>query len=57
MGDFAPTDQDIAVKNELTAAIDKQLTAFDTMLDAEVSKFNSDFNALKLNYLFVEEGE
>ena len=55
MGDFGPTEQDIAVKNELTAAINKQLTAFDTMLDAEVAQFNSDFNALKLDYLFVED--
>jgi hypothetical protein len=55
MGDFGPTDQDIAVKNELSAAIKKQLEAFDTMLDAEVAQFNADFNNLKLNYLFVED--
>lgn len=55
MGDFGPTDQDIAVKNELTAAINTQLEAFDTMLDAEVTKFNDEFNSLKLNYLFVED--
>ena len=55
MGDFGPTEQDIAVKNELTAAINTQLNAFDTMLDAEVSKFNDEFNSLKLDYLFVEE--
>ncbi|GGG13341.1 hypothetical protein GCM10011344_12520 [Dokdonia pacifica] len=55
MGDFGPTDQDIAVKNELSAAITKQLEAFDTMLDAEVAQFNTDFNNLKLNYLFVED--
>lgn len=58
MGDFGPTDQDIAVKNELTAAINTQLDAFDTMLDAEVAQFNNEFNGLKLDYLFVEgEGE
>ena len=55
MGDFGPTAQDIAVKNELAAAIKKQLDAFDTMLDAEVAQFNSEFNGLKLDYLFVEE--
>ena len=57
MGDFGPTDQDVAVKNELTAAINTQLDAFDTMLDAEVTKFNDEFNSLKLNYLFVEDAK
>lgn len=57
MGDFGPTDQDVAVKNELTAAINTQLNAFDTMLDAEVSKFNEEFNSLKLDYLFVEDAK
>lgn len=55
MGDFGPTEQDVAVKNELTAAIEKQLSSFDTMLDAEVAQFNSEFNALNLDYLFVED--
>ncbi len=54
MGDFGPTDQDIAVKNQLTAEINTQLDAFDKMLDAEVAQFNSEFNNLNLNYLFVE---
>lgn len=57
MGDFGPTDQDVAVKNELTAEINKQLTAFDAMLDAEVAQFNAAFNQLNLQYLFVESGE
>jgi len=55
MGDFAPTDQDVAVKNELTAKIEKQLTAFNTILKDEVRAFNTAFNAKKLNYLFVED--
>jgi len=54
MGDFGPTDQDVEVKNELTAAIKKQLTAFDKMLDDEVAQFNADFNRLNLQYLFVD---
>ena len=54
MGDFGPTDQDIEVKNELSAAIKKQLTAFDKMLDDEVAQFNADFNRLNLEYLFVD---
>jgi len=54
MGDFGPTDQDVAVKNELVAAINKELTSFDKMLDDEVAQFNNEFNGLNLNYLFVE---
>ena len=55
MGDFAPTDQDVAVKNELTAKIEKQLTAFNAILNDEVKAFNAAFNAKQLNYLFVED--
>ena len=52
---FPPTDQDIAVKNELTAQINEQLTAFDAVVDKELKEFNAAFNELKLNYLFIEE--
>lgn len=55
MGDFAPTAQDIAVKNELTAKIEKQLSAFNTILSDEVKLFNEAFNNKQLNYLFVED--
>ena len=55
MGDFAPTEQDIAVKNELTGKIEKQLSAFNTILNDEVKAFNAAFNAKQLNYLFVED--
>ena len=53
--DFPPTQQDIAVKEELTTEVNKQLASFDTMLDKEVDEFNKDFNTLNLNYLFIEE--
>jgi photosystem II stability/assembly factor-like uncharacterized protein len=53
--DFPPTDQDIAVKNELTGKINEQLKAFDAVLDKELKEFNTAFNELKLNYLFVEK--
>ncbi|MDT0557810.1 glycosyl hydrolase [Ichthyenterobacterium sp. W332] len=55
MGDFAPTDQDIAVKNELTSKINAQLKAFDALVDKEISEFNKAFNTKQLNYLFVED--
>ena len=55
LDDFPPTDQDIAVKNELTAKINKELEIFDAVLSSELQEFNAAFNELKLNYLFVEE--
>jgi len=55
MGDFAPTDQDIAVKNELTQKINEQLEAFDKLITDEISAFNTEFNNKNLNYLFVED--
>jgi photosystem II stability/assembly factor-like uncharacterized protein len=54
MDDFPPTDQDILVKNELTAEINKELGTFDTLVDTEIKAFNEAFNTLKLNYLFLE---
>ncbi len=55
MGDFAPTAQDIAVKKQLTKEIDTQLTAFNALINGEISAFNKAFNAKQLNYLFVED--
>ena len=55
IGDFGPTAQDIKVKNELTKQIDEQLKAFDTLISEEINNFNKEFNALQLNYLFVED--
>ncbi|MDC8002533.1 glycosyl hydrolase [Aureisphaera galaxeae] len=55
MGDFPPTEQDIAVKNELTQKINIELVKFDNLVSKEVAAFNTAFNALNLNYLFIEE--
>jgi photosystem II stability/assembly factor-like uncharacterized protein len=52
--DFPPTEQDIAVKNELTAKINEQLSTFDALISTEIEAFNEEFNQLKLNYLFIE---
>ncbi|WP_108869411.1 WD40/YVTN/BNR-like repeat-containing protein [Aquimarina aquimarini] len=54
MGDFGPTEQDIAVKNELTKMINEQLTLLDTLISKEIKSFNTEFNTLQLNYLFVD---
>lgn len=55
MGDFGPTEQDIAVKNELTKKIEDQLILFDKLISSEIKIFNTEFNTLQLNYLFVEK--
>ncbi|MGB3591489.1 MAG: glycosyl hydrolase [Nonlabens sp.] len=55
IGDFKPTIQSIEVKNELTAAIDKELIKFNQVLDEDIKKFNQQFNALKLDYLMMEK--
>ncbi|WP_420603336.1 VPS10 domain-containing protein [Flagellimonas sp.] len=52
--DFPPTEQDIAVKNELSGKIKSQLEAFDALVDKEIKEFNAKFNALNLEYLFIE---
>lgn len=53
--DFPPTEQDIAVKNELTSEINAELKIFDEVNSKELQEFNNAFNELELNYLFVEE--
>jgi len=55
MGDFGPTSQDTAVKNELTAQINEELDKFNLVLDTDIKEFNQKFNALKLDYLVIEK--
>ena len=55
LDDFPPTEQDIAVKNEMTNKINTQLAEFDTLVDEEMKAFNAEFNALGLEYLSIEE--
>jgi hypothetical protein len=55
MDDFPPTQQDVAVKNELTQQVNAELMKFDTLISQEISEFNRQFNAKNLNYLFIEE--
>ena len=53
--DFPPTEQDIAVKNELSSKIKTQLIAFDALIEKEMKEFNTEFNGLGLDYLSIEE--
>ncbi|SKB52486.1 WD40/YVTN/BNR-like repeat-containing protein [Maribacter arcticus] len=55
--DFPPTEQDIEVKNELTAKINKELKIFDNVISSELLEFNAAFNTLELNYLFIDDSK
>ena len=55
MDDFPPTTQDIAVKNELTKAITKELDTLEALISGEIKTFNQEFNKKQLNYLFIEQ--
>ncbi len=55
MDDFPPTQQDIAVKNELTQQVNAELVKFDTLVSEEIKAFNDAFNNKQLNYLIVED--
>ncbi|WP_291965376.1 WD40/YVTN/BNR-like repeat-containing protein [Maribacter sp.] len=57
IGDFPPTEQDIAVKNELTAKINKELQIFNEVISSELKEFNKEFNELNLNYLFIDDSK
>jgi hypothetical protein len=39
-GDYRPTDQSVAVKDELTAQINAQIAAFNTVLERDIVEFN-----------------
>ena len=51
INDFPPTAQDKVVSEQLTKAIDKELAAYDRLMEEEVKAFNTAFKALKLDYL------
>jgi len=54
MDDFPPTQQDIAVKNELSQAIEGELNKLNGLIDDEIKAFNVAFRNMSLDYLFVE---
>ncbi|AXT18499.1 glycosyl hydrolase [Flavobacteriaceae bacterium AU392] len=54
-GDFAPTAQDIAVKNELSGKIKQELDKFNELVDNEIKAFNASFNTKNLNFLSLED--
>jgi len=52
--DFGPTEQDRAVQQELTAAIEAQLKEFNTLVDQEIATFNQAFNEKQLKFLQLD---
>ena len=51
MNDFPPTNQDIAVRDELTQAIEIQIERYETLINEDIRAFNGAFKALSLDYL------
>jgi len=49
--DFPPTNQDLAVKEELTAAVEVAMERYQQLIDSDVASFNEDFKKEKRNYL------
>jgi photosystem II stability/assembly factor-like uncharacterized protein len=54
LDDFGPTEQDRAVQQELTAAIEGQLNTFNTLVDQEIATFNQAFNEKQLKFLQLD---
>ena len=52
--DFPPTSQDIAVKEELTAAVVMAMEQYQKVIDSDVATFNEVFKKEKRNYLSTE---
>ena len=52
--DFPPTSQDIAVKEELTAAVLMAMEQYQKVIDSDVATFNEVFKKEKRNYLSTE---
>ncbi len=55
LDDFPPTEQDEAVRIELTEKVEAALEIFNKTLKEDVDAFNAEFNSRGLKFLFVEE--
>ena len=49
--DFPPTNQDLAVKEELTAAVEVAMERYQQLIDSDVASFNEVFKKEKRTYL------
>ncbi len=52
--DFPPTNQDLAVKEELTAAVEVAMERYQQLIDSDVASFNEVFKKEKRNYLSTD---
>ena len=52
--DFPPTNQDLAVKEELTGAVVMAMEQYQKIIDSDVASFNEVFKKEKRNYLSTE---
>ncbi|MDH3246017.1 MAG: hypothetical protein OEM26_15460, partial [Saprospiraceae bacterium] len=53
-GEYPPTQQSMALKNELSEQIDAQLGQLDKILSEDIPSFNADYKALGLDILNLE---
>ena len=49
--DFPPTNQDLEVKEELTAAVEVSMERYQQLIESDVASFNEVFKKEKRNYL------
>lgn len=56
-GEYPPTQQSMALKNELSDQIDGQLGHLDKILSEDIPSFNADYKALGLDILKLESEE
>jgi photosystem II stability/assembly factor-like uncharacterized protein len=54
-GDYPPTDQAVAVKEELSAKIDEELDRFERVKEEALPKFNNLVRELKVDAIILEE--
>ena len=54
IGNFGPTDQAIAFKNEITATIDATLTKLYTLFDKEVKELNDKVKKSSINLIQID---
>lgn len=57
IGDFRPTQQAIAVKDEMAAAIDEQLAKLKLIFEKEVADFNAAVKAKAVDTIIIKEEE
>ena len=54
INDFPPTNQDEAVRKELTVLVDAEMDKYEQLLNVDLTVFNAAFSELQLDYLIVE---